>query len=168
LPVQVRDNALKIRDEMPKSDVNKEYYTQNMERDIALTDGTQPGGTVGKAQAPSDLLLKLARTTPYYKRNRPTSVPFGSKESAKGEKNALTGGSLKRNSFISLTPFLAALCPQSKSETPPTQSPSETLPIHSPSETLPTQSPSETLPTQSHMRLAPLNPHLRLAPLNPI
>ena len=35
LPVQVRDAALKIQDEMPKSDVNKEYYTQNMEREVS-------------------------------------------------------------------------------------------------------------------------------------
>ncbi|KAJ8023078.1 Pre-mRNA-splicing factor RBM22 [Holothuria leucospilota] len=86
LPVQVRDQALKIRDEMPKSDVNKEYYTQNVERDIALTDGTEPGGAVGKAQAPSDLLLKLARTTPYYKRNRPHICSFWVKgECKRGE-----------------------------------------------------------------------------------
>ena len=32
--MQVRDAALKIQDEMPKSDVNKEYYTQNMEREV--------------------------------------------------------------------------------------------------------------------------------------
>ena len=36
LPVQVRDAALKIQDEMPKSDVNKEYYTQNMEREVSV------------------------------------------------------------------------------------------------------------------------------------
>lgn len=34
LPVQVRDAALKVAEEMPKSDVNKEYYTQNMEREV--------------------------------------------------------------------------------------------------------------------------------------
>lgn len=34
LPVQVRDAALKVQDNMPKSDVNKEYYTQNMEREV--------------------------------------------------------------------------------------------------------------------------------------
>lgn len=34
LPVQVRDAALKIQDNMPKSDVNKEYYTQNMENEV--------------------------------------------------------------------------------------------------------------------------------------
>ena len=32
--MQVRDAALKIQDDMPKSDVNKEYYTQNMEREV--------------------------------------------------------------------------------------------------------------------------------------
>lgn len=35
LPVQVRDAALKIQDDLPKSDVNKEYYTQNIEREVS-------------------------------------------------------------------------------------------------------------------------------------
>jgi len=34
LPVQVRDKALKIHDEIPKSDVGKEYYQQNLEREV--------------------------------------------------------------------------------------------------------------------------------------
>lgn len=34
LPVQVRDRALKMKDEMPKSDVNKEYYIQNAEKQV--------------------------------------------------------------------------------------------------------------------------------------
>ena len=37
LPVQVRDHALGLKDEMPKSDVNKEYYTQNAEREVCQT-----------------------------------------------------------------------------------------------------------------------------------
>lgn len=36
LPIQVRDTGLSIKDEVPKSDVNKEYYTQNMEREVCL------------------------------------------------------------------------------------------------------------------------------------
>ena len=32
--MQVRDHALGLKDEMPKSDVNKEYYTQNVEREV--------------------------------------------------------------------------------------------------------------------------------------
>jgi len=86
LPVQVRDAALKIQDEMPKSDVNKEYYTQNMEREIANSDGTRPVGALGKSPATSDMLLKLARTTPYYKRNRPHICSFWVKgECKRGE-----------------------------------------------------------------------------------
>ncbi|KAI8797280.1 pre-mRNA-splicing factor RBM22 [Biomphalaria glabrata] len=77
LPVQVRDAALKVQDNMPKSDVNKEYYTQTMEREIANSDGISPvGALAGKAQTPSDMLLKLARTTPYYTRNRPHICSF--------------------------------------------------------------------------------------------
>lgn len=53
---------------------------------LANTDGTVAGGAVGKAQAPSDLLLKLARTTPYYKRNRPHICSFWVKgECKRGE-----------------------------------------------------------------------------------
>ena len=36
LPIQVRDNALAIKDEMPKSDVNKEYYSQNIETQVSI------------------------------------------------------------------------------------------------------------------------------------
>ncbi|WAQ97502.1 RBM22-like protein [Mya arenaria] len=86
LPVQVRDAALKIQDNMPKSDVNKEYYQQNMEREMAINDGVNPSGALGKAMAPSDMLLKLARTTPYYKRNRPHICSFWVKgECKRGE-----------------------------------------------------------------------------------
>uniref|UniRef100_A0A8C9Q1W9 Pre-mRNA-splicing factor RBM22 n=1 Tax=Spermophilus dauricus TaxID=99837 RepID=A0A8C9Q1W9_SPEDA len=76
LPIQVRDAGLSFKDDMPKSDVNKEYYTQNMEREISNSDGTRPVGMLGKATSTSDLLLKLARTTPYYKRNQPHICSF--------------------------------------------------------------------------------------------
>lgn len=53
---------------------------------IANTDGTTPVGSVGKAKAVSDMLLKLARTTPYYKRNRPHICSFWVKgECKRGE-----------------------------------------------------------------------------------
>ncbi|XP_059202927.1 pre-mRNA-splicing factor RBM22 isoform X2 [Centropristis striata] len=86
LPIQVRDTGLSVKDEVPKSDVNKEYYTQNMEREIANSDGTRPVGQLGKAPSSSDMLLKLARTTPYYKRNRPHICSFWVKgECKRGE-----------------------------------------------------------------------------------
>ena len=53
---------------------------------MALNDGTVPAGALGKATAPSDMLLKLARTTPYYKRNRPHICSFWVKgECKRGE-----------------------------------------------------------------------------------
>uniref|UniRef100_A0A2P2I1J5 Pre-mRNA-splicing factor RBM22 n=1 Tax=Hirondellea gigas TaxID=1518452 RepID=A0A2P2I1J5_9CRUS len=87
LPTQVRDEALAIIDEIPKSDVNKEYYIQNMERQMANTsDGSTAAGVLGKARPPSEMLLRLARTTPYYKRNRPHICSFWVKgECKRGE-----------------------------------------------------------------------------------
>ncbi|CAK8686612.1 unnamed protein product [Clavelina lepadiformis] len=87
LPIQTRDFALGLQNQdIPRSDVNKEYYTQNMEREIANTDGTVAVGSVGKAQAPSDILVRMARTTPYYKRNRPHICSFWVKgECKRGE-----------------------------------------------------------------------------------
>ncbi|XP_073676866.1 pre-mRNA-splicing factor RBM22-like isoform X2 [Garra rufa] len=86
LPIQVRDTGMSVKDDMPRSDVNKEYYTQNMEREIQNSDGTRPVGMLGKAQNPGDMLLKLARTTPYYKRNRPHICSFWVKgECKRGE-----------------------------------------------------------------------------------
>ena len=37
LPVQVRDHALGLKDDVPKSDVNKEFYTQNVEKEVHLS-----------------------------------------------------------------------------------------------------------------------------------
>ncbi|CAH0387857.1 unnamed protein product [Bemisia tabaci] len=86
LPIQVRDTALQIKDDIPRSDVNKEYYVQNLNSEMSKADPTAPIGSVGKAQAASDLLLKLARTTPYYKRNRPHICSFWVKgECRRGE-----------------------------------------------------------------------------------
>lgn len=70
LPIQVRDAALKVKDDIPRSEVNKEYYVQNIDNEISKLDATTPAGAVGKSAAASDLLMKLARTSPYYKRNR--------------------------------------------------------------------------------------------------
>ncbi|XP_050392023.1 pre-mRNA-splicing factor RBM22 [Patella vulgata] len=87
LPVQVRDAALKVADTMPKSEVNREFYTQNLEREIGDGDSINPiGSMAGKSQTHSDMLLKLARTTPYYKRNRPHICSFWVKgECKRGE-----------------------------------------------------------------------------------
>ncbi|KAK1345733.1 hypothetical protein QTO34_008197 [Cnephaeus nilssonii] len=86
LPIQVRDAGLSFKDDMPKSDVNKEYFTQTMEREMSNSDGTRPVGMLGQATATRDRLLKLARTTPYYNRNPPHICSFwGKGECKRGE-----------------------------------------------------------------------------------
>merc|ERR1719454_2534502 len=87
LPIQVRDAALKIKDELPKSDVNREYYLQNVDSALAESASIGPGGALGKLPShKSELLQKLARTTPYYKRNRPHICSFWVKgECKRGE-----------------------------------------------------------------------------------
>nr|CAG4647089.1 EOG090X0770 [Megafenestra aurita]SVE92423.1 EOG090X0770 [Megafenestra aurita] len=88
LPIQVRDQALNIKDNIAKSDVNKEYFIQNAEKQLSATDSGVPGaaGGSGKAHPPSDLLMKLARTTPYYRRNLPHICSFWVKgECKRGE-----------------------------------------------------------------------------------
>ncbi|OIW01632.1 hypothetical protein TanjilG_14631 [Lupinus angustifolius] len=69
LPVQVRDTALSIdsNDAIPKSDVNREYFAE--EHDRKARAGMDYESSFGKAR-PNDTILKLQRTTPYYKRNR--------------------------------------------------------------------------------------------------
>jgi pre-mRNA-splicing factor RBM22/SLT11 len=62
LPVQVRDQALGAdpEDQLPESDVGKEYALA-----ARAADGTlQSNLLTGK---PNDTILKLQRTTPYYK-----------------------------------------------------------------------------------------------------
>lgn len=77
LPTQVRDAALRIHNDLPQSDVNKEYYIQQIDKELKDGgDNTVAAGTVGKSLAADDMLSKLARTAPYYKRNRPHICSF--------------------------------------------------------------------------------------------
>jgi pre-mRNA-splicing factor RBM22/SLT11 len=86
LPVQVRDEALKIKDDLPKSAVNREYFNQNVEKQLAGTDGTTAYGELGKITSKNEMLSKLARKAPYYKRNRPHVCSFWVKgECKRGE-----------------------------------------------------------------------------------
>lgn len=103
LPTQVRDTALAVQSEAPTSEVNREYYAQNMEAKVSglrrqqvpiysahalnaqleggsrsLLDSTSRASSAGK-----EMLKQLARTDPYYKRNKPHLCSFF----AKGECN---------------------------------------------------------------------------------
>ncbi|KAI0332146.1 pre-mRNA-splicing factor SLT11 [Cubamyces sp. BRFM 1775] len=82
LPTQVRDTALGVESEAPTSEINREYYAQNMESKLdgakSLLDVNTRASSAGK-----EMLKQLARTDPYYKRNRPHICSFY----AKGECN---------------------------------------------------------------------------------
>uniref|UniRef100_A0A0K0DVK6 Pre-mRNA-splicing factor RBM22 n=1 Tax=Strongyloides stercoralis TaxID=6248 RepID=A0A0K0DVK6_STRER len=72
LPVQVRDQILQVNDNAPKDGANREFYLQQQERNLELTDGTTPGGAYGQVldDGKNTVLTKLARTQPYYDRNK--------------------------------------------------------------------------------------------------
>ncbi|XP_065845132.1 pre-mRNA-splicing factor RBM22-like [Oscarella lobularis] len=86
LPVQVRDTGMGISDGMPTSNVNREYFAQNIESKVSESDVGKAYGEIGKAPPPSDVMMKLARNTPYYQRNRPHICSFWVKgECKRGE-----------------------------------------------------------------------------------
>jgi len=74
LPTQVRDTALAVQRDAPTSDINREYYAQNMENKL---EGNKSSISSGRASsAGKEMLKQLARTDPYYKRNRPQLCSF--------------------------------------------------------------------------------------------
>ncbi|KAI0043991.1 pre-mRNA-splicing factor SLT11 [Auriscalpium vulgare] len=77
LPTQVRDTALGVANEAPTSDINREYYAQNMEAKFADNDHLLKAGKTSSAG--KEMLKQLARTDPYYKRNRPHVCSFFAK-----------------------------------------------------------------------------------------
>lgn len=78
LPTQVRDTALGLKNAAPTSAINREYYAQNIEG--KLEDGASGAINFGKADsAGKELLKRLARSDPGYKRNRPHLCSFYAK-----------------------------------------------------------------------------------------
>eukprot|EP00242_Pyramimonas_sp_CCMP2087_P012749 CAMPEP_0198199796 /NCGR_PEP_ID=MMETSP1445-20131203/2956_1 /TAXON_ID=36898 /ORGANISM="Pyramimonas sp., Strain CCMP2087" /LENGTH=332 /DNA_ID=CAMNT_0043869695 /DNA_START=336 /DNA_END=1334 /DNA_ORIENTATION=+ len=77
LPVQVRDQCVGASGlEIAKSDVNREYQAEAMDK--AAAEGIDFDSQYGKVKK-SDMLLKLQRTAPYYKRNRAHICSFFAK-----------------------------------------------------------------------------------------
>ncbi len=69
LPLAVRDAALKMVAPGPQSDINREYYAQNHEKELEEGRGAleEYEKTDDKAR---DLLKRLANSEPYYKKQR--------------------------------------------------------------------------------------------------
>ncbi|KAE8249577.1 hypothetical protein A4X13_0g5160 [Tilletia indica] len=77
LPVQVRDTAMNIKSKAPSGDINRQYFVNNVEEqgDAALVASSAgPSSRAGQ-----DLLRKLTRADPSYKRNRPQLCSFFAK-----------------------------------------------------------------------------------------
>ena len=74
LPIQVRDAALNLVAQGPNSHLNREYYAQNMEKQLAQDKerGLLMPAEYDKADsAAMKLLSKLSKSDVYYKRERP-------------------------------------------------------------------------------------------------
>ena len=68
LPITIRDAALKMVAPGPQSEVNREYYAQNNEREIEEGRGLE--GYERTDEKARDLLRRLASSEPYYKKQR--------------------------------------------------------------------------------------------------
>ncbi|KAH9810097.1 Pre-mRNA-splicing factor slt11 [Teratosphaeria destructans] len=68
LPITIRDAALKMVAPGPQSEVNREYFAQNNEREIEEGRGLE--GYDKTDEKARDLLRRLASSEPYYKKQR--------------------------------------------------------------------------------------------------
>ncbi|OCF31754.1 pre-mRNA-splicing factor SLT11 [Kwoniella heveanensis CBS 569] len=76
LPVQVRDAALGRKQDAPTSDINKQFYIQNLEAQMANSADGQVFDSDAANRAGREMLKNMARTDPHYKRNRPHICSF--------------------------------------------------------------------------------------------
>jgi pre-mRNA-splicing factor RBM22/SLT11 len=86
LPIVVRDAALKMVAPGPKSDINRQFYAQEHEREIE--EGRGPMDAYEKTDEKArELLKRLAQSEPYYKKQRRLEAEEG--ESAQTGQKAL-------------------------------------------------------------------------------
>lgn len=85
LPITIRDAALKMVAPGPQSEVNREYFAQNNEREIEEGRGLE--GYEKTDEKARELLRRLASSEPYYKKQRRLEA-----EGAEGGQKLLEGG----------------------------------------------------------------------------
>ncbi|KAI9485620.1 MAG: hypothetical protein EXX96DRAFT_515049 [Benjaminiella poitrasii] len=68
LPVEVRDKALNMKPEAPSTDINRQYFAQNLASKVEEGEGIYNPGRITPQSR--EILEKLSRNEPYYKRNR--------------------------------------------------------------------------------------------------
>ncbi|EMC92821.1 hypothetical protein BAUCODRAFT_263218 [Baudoinia panamericana UAMH 10762] len=86
LPITIRDAALKMVAPGPQSEINREYFAQNNEREIEEGRGLE--GYNKTDEKARDLLRRLASSEPYYKKQRRLEA-----EGAEDGQKLLEGGS---------------------------------------------------------------------------
>ncbi|SPO35232.1 related to Cell cycle control protein cwf5 [Pseudozyma flocculosa] len=79
LPVQVRDTALNLKQSMPNADANRHHYIQAMESQLEGATSLIDSSAGPSSRAGQELLKKMARRDPGYKRNRPHLCSFYAK-----------------------------------------------------------------------------------------
>jgi pre-mRNA-splicing factor RBM22/SLT11 len=84
LPIVVRDAALKMVAPGPQSDINRQYYAQEHEREIEEGRGAMEAYEKTDEKA-RDLLKRLAQSEPYYKKQRRIEAE-GEAEGSGGQK----------------------------------------------------------------------------------
>ena len=84
LPITIRDAALKMVAPGPQSEINREYFAQNNEREIEEGRGLE--GYEKTDEKARDLLRRLANSEPYYKKQRRLEA-----EEAEGGQKLLEG-----------------------------------------------------------------------------
>lgn len=87
LPIVVRDAALKMVAPGPQSDINKQFYAQQNEKNIEMGIGVHEEYAKTDEKA-HELLRRLANSEPYYKKQRRLEME-GEEESNTGVQKAL-------------------------------------------------------------------------------
>ncbi|KAI8968435.1 hypothetical protein BDF20DRAFT_896344 [Mycotypha africana] len=68
LPVEVRDKALGLKSEAPSTDINRQYFAQNLAKQTEEGDAVYDSSRLTPESR--GILDQLVRNEPYYKRNR--------------------------------------------------------------------------------------------------
>ncbi|OQO01470.1 Pre-mRNA-splicing factor slt11 [Cryoendolithus antarcticus] len=90
LPITIRDAALKMVENGPRSSINREYFAQNREKDVEEGRGLE--GYEKTGEKARELLSRLARTEPYYKKQRRLEAEGEREAEGEGGQKLLEGG----------------------------------------------------------------------------
>ena len=95
LPITIRDAALKMVAPGPQSEVNREYFAQNHEREIEEGRGLE--GYEKTDEKARELLRRLASSEPYYKKQRRLEAEGGEQKllEGAGEEGGHTPGPIR-------------------------------------------------------------------------